>query len=244
MKTFTDDEKNVIKYIIQTSDENGFVIANLFEDCFYRYKFRYSFENKSLIFYRSIDSVELDDMLGLERFIIDRAFLIKYLIEQEYIIEVEDEHPEEHPKSLGDFDTQGLVPIGKKLSSEISKLINNHSFKRAYISNKLIDLVNNDFLSLEQQMLEEAKQQTKNSKDTNRLSKWMTLFAALTLASSIVLPICLNRCNKNDVQAENVTIKDNSLHGIDTIWYTEYIEKTPIIDTVKVYVPKYQLKDK
>mgnify|MGYP003291582601 CR=1 FL=1 len=244
MKIFTDSEKNAIKYIIRTSDENGFVIANLFEDCFYKYKVRYSFDKKSLIFYRNIDSLELDDMLGLERFIIDRTFLVKYLIEQEYVIEVEDEHPKDYPKYLGNFDTQGLAPVEKKLSTEIAKLINDHSFKRAYISNKLIDLVNNDFLSLEQQMLEEAKLQTRNSKNTNTLSICMTVLAALTFASSIVMPICINKCHENCGQAENVSKSDNSFHGIDTVWYTEYIEEPLIIDTVKVYVPKYQVRDK
>lgn len=259
MKVFTEEEKRHLEYItrINNGNENGFVIANLYDDYFYKYKVRYNFRSQELTFYRNINSLETDDILGVERFIVERTYLIQYLIDNEYIMPVDDEQQDSNePQYLGEFDTNGLIPIVKKISPEIAKIIDTYSLKRAYISNKLVQLVSNNFLSIEEQMLEEAKKQTdnsqkslveakkqtKNSQKSVCLSIVTTFFAFLTLVASIVTPFYMERCQKKDKQVFNSVKEEDSQQNIDTIQFIEYIEEQPVIDTIKKHVPKYQFK--
>ena len=196
-----------------------------------------------MIFYRNIDSLETDDILGVERFIVERTYLIQYLINNEYLLPVDDEQRNSDGlQYLGEFNTEGLSRIVKKISPEIANIIDTYSLKRAYVSSKLVQLVSNNFLSIEEQMLVEAKEQTANSRNTLRYSKWMTIFAALTLVASIVIPFCQNRCQKNDGQILDIVKEEDNQHNIDTLQFITYIEEQPVIDTVKKHVPKYQFK--
>ena len=245
MKVFTEEEKRQLEYItrISNGNENGFVIANLYGDYFHNYKVRYYFGNGELTFYRNIDSLETDDILGVERFIVERTYLIQYLIDNEYIMPVDDEQQNSNGlQYLGVFNIDGLSPIVKRISPEIAKILDTYSLKRAYVSNKLVQLVSDNFLSIEEQMLEEAKKQTDNSRKSLNCSIATTIFAILTLVASIVFPFCLDRCQKNDEQVLNNVKEEDSQQNIDTIQFIEYIEEQPVIDTVKKHVPKYQFK--
>lgn len=228
MKVFTEEEKRHLEYIIRISDgnENGFVIANLYGDYFHDYKVRYYFGSGQLTFYRNIDSLETDDILGVERFIVERTYLIQYLIDNEYIMPVDDEQQNSNGlQYLGEFNTDGLSSIVKRISPEIAKIIDAYSLKRAYISNKLVQLVSNNFLSIEEQMLEEAKKQTDNSRKALRYSIVTTILAVLTFFASIVIPFCSDRCQKNDEQELNNVKKQDSQQNIDTIQFIKQIEE-------------------
>ena len=75
----------------------------------------------------------------------------------------------------------GLVPIKNKLDGNVAKLLLKCINSSVYVSQSLIDLVKNDFLSVEEKNLEEAKVQTKFAIDNLEEAKKQTKFSIQSL---------------------------------------------------------------
>lgn len=163
MKTLTQDEQKFVQNNILDISSNctgGIVIANLYEDVFYKYNFKFKYKEKKLEFYRTIDELNVDEILAIEEFIIRRTTLIKFLIDNDYLYVVDIEHTEQLP-DLGGFEPpENTYPISHNLPKDISDIICKYAFQRAYVTPELKEFAKYDFKTAGERQLEEAKKQS------------------------------------------------------------------------------------
>lgn len=191
MRHFSENEKKTIKSIVEQSSSSQYVLINAYGDIFYSKKVEFDYKNRQLVFYRDIDSVELDDILAVEHEILERSILIKHLIDNRYIYLIDD-NSENEITSVGGFLKDGLTPIKKVINKEVSDILYTCANHRVFVGQDLIELYKNGFKSIEDATLDEARKQTKISKNTLRISLLALLF-------SIILPFLL-KIIKDDIK--------------------------------------------
>lgn len=191
MRHFSATEKTTIKSIVEQSSSSQYILINAYGDIFYSKKVEFDHKNCQLVFYRDIDSVELDDILSVEHEILERSILIKYLIDNRYIYLIDDNSVNEIT-SIGGFLKDGLIPIKKDISKEVSDILYKCANHRVFVGQDLIELYKNGYKSIEDAAIDEAREQTKLSK--------RTLFVSiLALLFSIILPF-LSKIIKDDIK--------------------------------------------
>ena len=103
----------------------------------------------------------------------------------------------------------------KNLSEEVACLIKHYANCQVYVTSIMIDLVKNNFKSLEEQMLDEAKLQTTTA---SKQLKWSGIAVAISMVSilaSIFLPLFCNRTHIDDNQLND--IKSSIYESSDSI---------------------------
>ena len=181
MRKFNQTEQAIIRKLVKETHEHiDYLLINVYMDIFYQHPVEYN--NGSLIFY-SQGTHSAKEILEIEKKIIDISLLLSFLEENRYIYLIDDNSSEsEKLKNVGGYFTEGLKGIGKKLDPKMSKIIENALNHRAFVSEDLIQLVKNDFKTVEEQTLEEAKKQSRNSHKSVSI-------AFIAVVISVLIPI-------------------------------------------------------
>ena len=192
MRKFSKSEQDVTRRLVAHATTSlSYVLINVYNDVFYQRKVEY--KNSQLVFYKDIDSLQnVDDLLSIEKEIIDTSFLIGYLKDNRYIYLIDDNSTGDGLKEVGGFIKDGLTPISKDLDKRVCAILDEAMNHRVFVSTDLIQLVNDNFKTLEEQALEESRMQTEYS----RKSFIVAMFA---LAISIIIPLITSLLSKNEV---------------------------------------------
>ena len=179
MRRYSDKEKKTIQNIVQYASSNQYVLANAYNDIFYARNVEFNSANGGfLTFWRQKGTpFNANDMLETEHEIIETSLLLEHLDDEGLIYIISDPSSTNQLTSIGGFNTSGLVSISKALDPKISQILLNSLNHRIFVNHTLKELVENNFLTFEEQALIEAKKQTKQSMSQTRLS-----FAAVVIA--------------------------------------------------------------
>jgi hypothetical protein len=183
MRRFSLTEQKVIRRLVDDARQSlDYVLANAYNDVFYQRRVKYS--NGELVFYLEDTNTlsDVDDILSVEKEIIDISILIDYLIKNRYIIIIEDPSGADPLKEIGGFLTDGLTPVGKKIDTNVAKILDNAMNHRAFVSEDLVQLVQNNFKTVEDMALDEARKQTNYSRKS-------VIFAIIAAVLSVIIPI-------------------------------------------------------
>ena len=192
MRKFSKREQDVISRLVSRSKASlSYVLINAYNDVFYQRRVEY--KNGQLVFYKDIDDLRhVDDLLAIEKEIIDTSFLIEYLKEERFIYLIDDNSIGDGLKEVGGFIKEGLTPISKDLDKRVCAILDEAMNHRVFVSADLIQLVEDDFKTLEEQALEESRKQTEYSRKS-------FLVAMIALVISIIIPLLTALFSKNEV---------------------------------------------
>ena len=197
MRKFSQTEQKIIINLVNHANGNlSYVLANAYNDIFYQRRVKYS--NGELVFYlENVNALsDLDDILSIEKEIIDISILIDYLIKNRYIIIIEDPSSADPLTEIGGFLTNGLTPVGKKIDSNVAKILDNAMNHRAFVSEDLVQLVQNNFKTVEDMALDEARKQTHYSRKS-------VIFAIIAVVLSVIIPILSALLSSNVVKLDS-----------------------------------------
>lgn len=182
MRHFSNIEKASINQIVNYSgSDSTFVLANAYMDIFYQKKVEY--RNDSLFFYRSADlkDIETTELLSIHSRILEISLLISFLERERYIYLIDDNIQQNNVSALQNiFDKKGLVAIEVPMSNEIANIINRSINHRIFVSEDLKALVADNFESIEDKTLKQAKCQS--------------ILASITTVAAI-LSLIISACN-------------------------------------------------
>lgn len=183
MRKFSPIEQRTIRNLVNHANGNlSYVLANAYNDIFYQRHVKYS-KGKLIFYQEDVNTLnDVDDILSIEKEIIDISFLLDYLIKNRYINVIEDPSSANPLNEIGGFLADGLTPIEKSIDSSVAKILENALNHRVFISEDLIQLVNNDFKTVEEMSLDEARKQTKYSRKS-------VCYAFFAVIISIIMPI-------------------------------------------------------
>lgn len=171
MKTFSEKEQRILKYIVRNRNSNTFVLANVFNQWFDQTGVSFNVDTGAIIYDLNGD-VDIDRILKDEHGIIEVALLVKYLVDKGYIYVIQDSKGEIDIKKLGK--NLSGTNIFHTLPKDIVTIIK-QSLYRVFVANDLVELVNNEFQSIEtRQMLLAISQLTQAQEQLNVSQKQLT----------------------------------------------------------------------
>ena len=149
MKTFSEKEQKILEYIVYNRNSNTFVLANVFNQWLDRTGVSFNVDTGE-IRYDCNCNVNVDRILKDEHGIIEVALLVKYLVDKGYIYVIQDSKGEVDIKKLGkNLSGTNILHI---LPKDIAKIIK-QSLYRVFVTNDLVELVNNEFQPIETRQL-------------------------------------------------------------------------------------------
>ena len=204
MRKFSLKEQNVITSLVNHSKGTlSYVLINVYNDVFYRKNVEY--KNGQLVFYRDIDNLNnFDEILSIEKDILDTSFLIRFLKDNRYIYLIDDYSSGGDIKEVGGFIKDGLTPINKDLDKRACEILEEALNHRVFVSEDLIQLVEDGFKTIEEQALEESRLQTSYSRKS-------FVVAMIALAISLIIPLLTELLSKNEV-----TLKEDQFERLVT----------------------------
>ncbi len=163
MRKFSERERNTIQLMINgAKGDYSYLLINVYNDIFYRKKVEYRHGNEKswLVFYRAnMDALDHKEFLEIENEIMEISLLISYLKTNGLIYLIQNTSVNELNK-VGGFLKDGLVEVHKELDSNIANILFESLNHRVFVGYTLRDLATNDFKSIEERTLDEAKLQT------------------------------------------------------------------------------------
>lgn len=224
------EQEDIRRLVFHAKSSLSYVLINVYNDVFYQKKVEYN--KGQLVFYvHDMASISTDIILAIEKDIIDTSFLIEYLKVNRYIYLIDDNSTGDELKSVGGFIKDGLIAISKDLDKRASSILDEAMNRRVFVSNDLVQLVVDNFKTIEDQALEESREQT-------RLSRNSFVLAMIALAISVIVPIVTAFFSSNEVsiskpQFEQIINSVNSGSLTDTI-----IGDTVQVDNVDTAIVK------
>ena len=170
MRQFSEQEKLLIYSIYQSKDSTNYILTNVFAKWLYGDEtIGYDAKNGCLVFDME-QRKDAEEMLGIQKEIIETALLIKYLEDNGYIYLIEDSPAVGTPPYLGRKVPEEHAPLSVSLPPDIANIIN-RSFYRVYVSYALTQFVENDFKTYEELQLLASKDQLDKSSQQLSISE-------------------------------------------------------------------------
>jgi hypothetical protein len=176
MKQFDLEEQQWILKILQIGESDEAVLTNVFADVLLNKGVAINLDSGALL-YDMEKYKDINDIIAIQKIIIKRALLIKYLEEHHYIYIINDS-PESIPVVGDKFKTS----IAQKLPTEIADILRRTTY-RIYADSSLRAFVGQSFKTTDEITIEEARKQTKYARYT-LVATVISLF--LTLVFSII----------------------------------------------------------
>lgn len=216
MREFTEIEKGYIKSFIDAKSTH-----RVFDVCSIYAKLMSSEVgidfNNGILYYYTNES-DFMSLAQAELKLTDITLLFQYLEKNGYLVFTNTEN------YAGINAPKPNASCKKNLSDEVACLIKHYANCQVYVTSIMIDLVKNNFKSLEEQMLDEAKLQTTNA---SKQLKWSGIAVALSFVSIIAstcTPLFCNRTHIYDNQLND--IKNSIYESSDSIRKTVRDNKT------------------
>lgn len=245
MRKFSELEKKIIKSLVEGANDvkSNFPI-NILDKWFCTYKFDFYGNNpeKPILIFRVPKGsvVKVDDVISISMKLFEISMLLNFLEENGLIqlinyngIVLREWTPN---GNITNYDNLTYV-IDKKVADALVKCINNSVF----VGQTLKDMVDNDFKSIEEQALDEAKKQTANSltqlKEAQAQTK-LSLFAVVVALIGVVVAVLLSRCSvtldeKQELFKHPIKVTDSTLQKTVEISYDSTVKLFDSIFVIK-----------
>ena len=155
-RSFSEYEQKVIKTIVESAkDRVDFLLVNAYNDIFYYTHVEYE-DNELHIYYTEEEAAKLESVAPLEiqKKVIVRTLLLMYLEENRYIYLVEDKYVQNDTTDIKLANKKNTkFDLVKDLPDDIVAFLN-RCHRRVILSEELIALVNDDFKTPEDKILE------------------------------------------------------------------------------------------
>lgn len=212
MKKFSAEELNIIKQIYDNKDNATYVVTNIFMDIVFGHGIAFNITTGEILY--EFSKHNIGEILAIQKIVINRALLIKYLEENKYIYLINDGSSVGGTAPVGDTIT---TPIVQTLPTEIADILRRTRY-RVLVDYSLISFINNGFKTQDDIQIEEAKKQTIISKNTLRWSVGASFLALFTFLANVIIPLA-TRINYSkevvdpickSIETINVNVKDDS----------------------------------
>lgn len=207
MRKFCVREQKVIAELVRgASSSFTYLAINAYGDIFNRNKVEFVYQPKPVLnFYFKQPKIRShEDIFAVTSEIYEISYLIDHLEKEglirHFTVGTRTGDPE---KSISGFDTTGLSHVSESLDPAVGKMLFDNLNYPIYVTQTLVSLVENGFKTLEEQSLDEAKEQTKEAKKQRRLSFIAVLFAMLSLLFSALQGF--KGCTNSSVHDENTS---------------------------------------
>lgn len=191
MRKFTEKEKKIIKKIV--NEDRGkvrsFSAQTVYAEVFRDLNNSIGIDLNEGVFYYYSNNNDLNNLTSAEQELIDTTLLLQYLDRLNLLVFTED-----CEECIGINNARSGTSQKKIIPQEIQLLIKRYLNCKIYISSLLIDIVENDFKSLEELALDEAKKQTFKTKKQIRNS-WIAIGVS-------ILAVILSHCCSDKIQIE------------------------------------------
>lgn len=158
MEYFNKREQLALTQIVKNADSDTYVLANIFNEALNGTGYSFDLQTGDLITSTQVAGVH--DILSVQKKLIEIALLVKFLEDNHYIYLISD------ASSTGTIDKLGTIPngtlIAQKMPDDIKQLINK-TISRVYVSQNLIELVKNGFMTYETSQMVISMEQLKVS---------------------------------------------------------------------------------
>ena len=218
MRKFSELEKSYIKHLVKKSDYQSNFPINILDGLFVNRKVVFDAHKEDepyLIFYRK-ENEEFSlpaEIKELNNAFMELALLIRYLKDQGLIQQIDYKkkrliYPpvdEKDDDTLENYKREGLHSIAEKMDKIAADFLLECVNKSVFVGQTLKDLVDNDFKSIEERSLDEAKKQTKYA----RTAVYVAIFA-------MILSVVLSKCSvtldeKQNLFKRPINVKDSVL---------------------------------
>lgn len=218
MRKFSELEKSYIKHLVKKSDYQSNFPINILDGLFVNRKVVFDAHKEDepyLIFYRK-ENEEFSlpaEIKELNNAFMELALLIRYLKDQGLIQQIDYKkkrliYPpvdEKDDDTLENYKREGLHSIAEKMDKIAADFLLECVNKSVFVGQTLKDLVDNDFKSIEERSLDEAKKQTKYA----RKAVYVAIFA-------MILSVVLSKCSvtldeKQNLFKRPINVKDSVL---------------------------------
>ncbi|MBR4651630.1 MAG: hypothetical protein IKO82_07795 [Prevotella sp.] len=166
MRKFNEREKEYLQRLCNEAKPGAFYIAaNLFYTLFHKHGIAYIWDSHELTYYRRYN-ITPDEIKDITDEVIEIAFLLDYLEKKGLIYYIEDNH--NHLSDIGVpgenlLKENGLNEYHTKIDAKTEDVLKKTMTYRVIAGQELQEYVDNGFKTLEDQMLEEAKEQSRLS---------------------------------------------------------------------------------
>lgn len=204
MRKFSELEKSYIKHLVKKSDYRSNFPINILDALFVNRKVVFDARKEDspyLIFYRKENEEYAlpDEIKELYNAFMELALLIRYLKDEGLIEQIDCKEKrlvyppvyEKDDATLKNYSKEGLHSIAVEMDKIAADFLLGCVNKSVFVGQTLKELVDNDFKSIEERNLDEAKKQTKKAHITMLISAGSMLIAFATL---IVTIVCSNCC--------------------------------------------------
>lgn len=218
MRKFSKLEKSYIKHLVKKSDYRTNFPINILDSLFANRKIVFDARKKDepyLIFYRK-ENEEFSlpaEVKELSNAFMELASLIRYLKDQGLILQIDCENErriyppvdEKDDDTLENYNKDGLHSIAVKMDKIAADFLLESVNKSVFAVQTLKEMVDNDFKSIEERCLDEAKKQTK-------LAKYTFIAAILAMLLSIALSKCSVTLDEDqNLFKQPINVKDSVL---------------------------------
>lgn len=199
MRKFSPKEKEYIRNLVKLKRTEDFMTKYPIDYLFNRFNSEgivfdaSDMNNPRFAFYRNENKFISKDVENLCDEFLEFAVLMRYLKECGLIFLFSRDEKRLIFPANGKYDD--LEPFPHPLHKEIAKLLFECINCSIYITQALVDVVQNDFKSIEERNLDEAKKQTEKAHKTMVISAFTMIVALATLVVSIASFIGSNFCH-------------------------------------------------
>lgn len=161
MRRFSDKEKQIIRSIVThyNINPNQYVLVNAYNDIFYAKKVKFDSANGGqLIFYRKESELDTaDDLLDISNEILEISLLIKYLVSNDLIYEIDTNSVNRLTGISGFTVDKDDLAISMDIDPLVSSILLDSLNHRIFVSETLKVLVEDDFKTTEDKLLEDNR---------------------------------------------------------------------------------------
>lgn len=216
MRKFSKLEKTYIKHLVKKSDYQSNFPINILDELFVNRKVVFDAHKEDepcLIFYRK-ENEEFSlpaEIKELNNAFMELALLIRYLKDQGLIQQIDYKEKrliyppvdDKDDDTLKNYKREGRHSIAEKMDKIAADFLLECMNKSVFVGQTLKDLVDNDFKSIEERSLDEARKQTKYA----RRAVYVAIFA-------MILSVVLSKCSVTLDEEQNlfkqpINVKDS-----------------------------------
>lgn len=244
MRSFSKEEQRVIDHIVNNASKSlQYVLINAYYDIFYDNKVDYKVQEPGyLIFYRrTIETVNIDDLLSVQRQIIIQSRLIQYLVDNRLLYLIENNSVNEIG-NVANFITEGLTAINVPIDSITAEIIQDALHHYIIVTQDLKNLVANGYISDEerrhQEQIQKAEQANKIAMRSYRLAMYAFLAAIIIPIATAFIPFTLVKSQYNGIitkiETKPVTLMCDSLATTKPIDNLKIISDSIVHDSISI----------
>lgn len=224
MRKFSETEKQYIRTLCEeTRTHISYLPINLLESTLVNYRVSYTTGADTLDFQREEGNVNIDEIIDIENKALELSLLLDYLEKCGLIKYVNNNvsNGNDDVITVGIRIPENQVYISEQIDPIVTEQLTKAATHRVFVSHTLRELVQNQFKSMEDMMLDEAKKQG-----------CLAHTAVIISIVSFVLNFCLSQCTTQHVVVDECHATNNGCSTMNMQDNAPHVAKGSTDDTL------------